>query len=228
MKRTILVCFLLFPFLFSCASTPSEPMKSGYEKDAIELHAKANKLLNYKNKKSHALVVCVYQLSNPNPFNQLRGSREGLYSLLECSVFDPASVSVTKQVVVNPGKDVNVKLDRAEGARYVALVAGYYDSIEKDKITRLYQIPEVTERSGLFWLKKTVKPGKLDINVILGSKQIYDPKPAEQAKAEKTGTESPGQAKDVKAQSSEKVKTTTAQESRAQEAPETLGVSRGI
>jgi type VI secretion system VasD/TssJ family lipoprotein len=181
MARAVFVCFLLAPFLFSCASAPVEPVKWGYEKDAIELHLKADKQLNFKEKKAHALVVCVYQLMSPNAFNQLAGSKNGLYTLLECSVFDPAGVAVSKQIVVNPGKDVNIKLDRAEGAKYVALVAGYY-AIDKDKIIRLYQIPEITERSGFLWLRKTTRPDKLDVSLYLAPRQIQDILPPEQSK----------------------------------------------
>ncbi len=184
MVRAVLACFLLAPFIFSCASAPVEPVKWGYEKDAIELHLKADKQLNYKDKKAHALVICVYQLISPNAFDQLSGSRNGLSSLLECSVFDPAGVAVSKQIFVSPGKDMDIKLDRAEGAKYVALVAGYY-AIDKDKITRLYQIPEVTERSGFLWLNKTTRPDKLLISLILGSKQIQDPPPVQETKSQK-------------------------------------------
>jgi type VI secretion system VasD/TssJ family lipoprotein len=184
MLRAILVCFTIVPLIWSCASAPVEPMKWGYEKDAIELHLKADKQLNYKDKKAHALVICVYQLISPNAFNQLAGSHDGLYSLLECSVFDPSSVAVSKQIVVSPGKDVNIKLDRAEGAKYVALVAGYY-TIDKDKITRLYQITEITERSGFLWLKKTTKPEKLVIDLICGSRQLQDPQPTQDTKPSK-------------------------------------------
>jgi len=191
MRSAVLLTTFLALFLFSCASAPVEPVKYGYEKDAVELHLKADKQLNYKDKKAHALVICVYQLMNPNAFNQLSGSRNGLYSLLECSVFDPAAVAVSRQIVVSPGKDMDIKLDRAEGARYVALVAGYY-TIDKEKITRLYQIPEVTERSGFLWLNKTTRPDKLDISLILGARQLMDPKadsedvkPEKEAKPEK-------------------------------------------
>lgn len=195
MVRAVLVCVFLAPFIFSCASAPVEPVKYGYEKDAIELHFKADKQLNYKDKKAHALVICVYQLMNPNAFNQLAGNRNGLYSLLECSVFDPSGVALSKQIVVNPGKDMNIKLDRAEGARYVALVAGYY-TIEKEKITRLYKIPEISERSGFLWLNKTIRPDKLEISLILGSRQIQDPQPEKEAKSEKETT--PAKRKDSK------------------------------
>jgi type VI secretion system VasD/TssJ family lipoprotein len=181
MRRAVLVCLFFAPFFFSCASAPVEPVKYGYEKDAIELHLKADKQLNYKDKKAHALVICVYQLMSPNAFNQLAGSRGGLYSLLECSVFDPAGVAVSKQVVVSPGKGMDIKLDRAEGAKYVALVAGYY-TIDKEKITRLYKIPEITERSGFLWLNKTTRPDKLDIDLILAPRQLQDPPTEKEAK----------------------------------------------
>jgi type VI secretion system VasD/TssJ family lipoprotein len=184
MRRAVLMCFFCAPFIFSCASAPVEPVKYGYEKDAIELHLKVDKQLNYKDKKAHALVICVYQLISPNAFNQLAGSRNGLNSLLECSVFDPAGVAVSKQIFVSPGKDLNIKLDRAEGARYVALVAGYY-TIEKEKITRLYKIPEITQRSGFLWLNKTTMPDKLEISLILASRQIQDPQPEKEARSEK-------------------------------------------
>lgn len=184
MLRVILVCFTIASLICSCASAPVEPMKWGYEKDAIELHLKADKQLNYKDKKAHALVICVYQLISPNAFNQLADSRDGLYKLLECSVFDQASAAVSRQIVVNPGKDVEVTIDRAEGAKFVALVAGYY-SIDKTKIVRLYQVPEITKRSGFLWLNKTTKPDKLDIKLTLGSRQIQDPQPVQEAKQSK-------------------------------------------
>lgn len=173
MKRVVPVCVLLLWVLLSCSSTPSQGVKWEYEKNAIELNFTADKQLNYKDKKAHALVVCVYQLTSPNAYEQLAGSRDGLYTLLECQVFDPAGVAVTKQIVVSPGKSVNAKLDRAEGAKYVALVAGYY-GIERAKITRLYEIPEVSERSGFLWLKKTIKPGLLVVNLTLGARQLID------------------------------------------------------
>jgi len=175
MKKMLWLCCVLFFFVCSCA-TPSA--KSGtaaqweYEKDAITLNLKADKLLNLKDRKPHSLALCVYQLKNPNAFTQLAGDRGGIYQLLQCQIFDP-SVAVSKQLFVTPGKDVNTSLDRAEGARYVAVVAGYY-GVDKDKIVRLYKIPEITKRKGLL-LTKTVKPGKLAIILTLGALQIQDP-----------------------------------------------------
>jgi type VI secretion system VasD/TssJ family lipoprotein len=169
MKKGILVCFLLCAFLCSCASGPTDQQKWGYEKDAVVLKITADKKLNIMDKKAHALVLFVYQLTSPNAFNQLADSRAGRAKLLDDSTaFDPASVVMSKQVVVNPGKDMTVTLDRAEGAKYVALAAGYFATMDKDKITRIYQVPEVSR--GVF--SSGTKPGKLEINLVLAPTRI--------------------------------------------------------
>lgn len=175
MKRNLVACFLAGFFLLSCASGPSGGQgdsagKWGYEKDAVVLHISADKKLNFKDKKAHALVLCVYQLMSPNAFNQLSDSREGVYKLLECSVFDPASVAVSKQIVVNPGKDMDVKLDRAEGARYVAVVAGYFATMDKDKICRMYKVPEVAKSM----FNRSTRPDKLEVKLVLGPTRIQN------------------------------------------------------
>jgi type VI secretion system VasD/TssJ family lipoprotein len=168
MKKGILVCFLLCSFLCSCAG-PTEQQKWGYEKDAVVVKITADKKLNFMDKKAHALVLFMYQLTSPNAFNQLADSRAGRAKLLDdSSAFDTASVVMTKQIVVNPGKDMVVKLDRAEGAKYVALAAGYFATMDKDKITRIYQVPEVSR--GFF--KSGTKAGPLEINLILAPTRI--------------------------------------------------------
>lgn len=177
MQKSVLGLLIMLALVWSCATTPAktggEPAAQWeYEKDAISLQLKVDKQLNFKDRKPHSLALCVYQLKSPNAFNQLAGDRNGIYQLLQCQIFDP-SVAVSKQIFVTPGKDVDTKLDRAEGATYVAVVAGYY-GIDKDKIVRLYKIPEITERKGVM-LTKVTKPGKLEIRLILGAVQLQDP-----------------------------------------------------
>jgi len=173
MKKFVLFCSMLI--FCSCATTSTETAPADqlvYEKDAIALNLKVDKQLNLKNRKPHSLAICVYQLKSPNAFNQLAGDRNGIYQLLQCQIFDP-SIAISKQIFATPGKDIKTALDRAEGASYVAIVAGYYN-IEKDKIIRLYKIPTIIEHKGIF-LTRTVRPGKLDITLTLGALQLQDP-----------------------------------------------------
>lgn len=142
-----------------------------YEKNAIRLELKSDPKLNLNQGMPHPLLVCVYQLRDPNSFNQLANDEDGLYKLLECSLFDMSVVS-SKRITVHPGQDMKVSLDRAEDAKYVAVVAGYY-LIRKERITRLFEIPVVEKRRGFLWLNKYATLGILDIQLTLGPRQIH-------------------------------------------------------
>jgi type VI secretion system VasD/TssJ family lipoprotein len=151
-------------FTASCAA-PS-PARWEYEEKAINLSFDADKKLNVRDGKAHTLSVCVYQLRDPNAFRQLAEDTDGLYKLLDCSSFD-SSVANTRRVIVNPGKNLKVSLDRAEGAKFVGIAAGYYN-IDHDKIVRFYKIPQ--EKRGFF--SRRMVPMPLNATIKLGPKQI--------------------------------------------------------
>jgi type VI secretion system VasD/TssJ family lipoprotein len=177
MKKIFIGSFLLAILVCACATTAKEQKSANiwaFEKDAITLDLKTDKKLNLRNKKPHTVLVCVYQLKHPTAFNKLTRDQTGLQELLECQVFDPSMVASTR-IIVNPGQDINMKLDRAEGTQFVALVAGYY-TVDKNKIVRLYQIPALPKKY-LFWRGKTLKPNPISITLILGASQLDDPQP---------------------------------------------------
>ncbi|UCE52981.1 MAG: type VI secretion system lipoprotein TssJ [Desulfobacterales bacterium] len=156
--------------IWSCAAKQLPPPESEYEKDAIKIHVKADPQLNLSDGKPHTLLVCVYQLNDPNAFNQLAGDQEGLYRLLECDLFD-ASVDGAKKLIVQPGQNTTFNLDRSQGARYVAVAAGYY-LIERERVVRLYEIPVIIEKKGFIRRSKRKKLDTLEIDLKLGSQQI--------------------------------------------------------
>lgn len=162
----MLVLFVFF--LVSCAPKVLPPPQWTYEKDAIKLHVAADPMLNLDDGKAHTLYVCIYQLKDPNGFNQLSSDQSGLYKLLDCQLFDQG-VASSKRLIVHPGEDTTLVLDRAENAKYLAVVAGYYD-IVKERITRLVEIPVIIEEKG--FMAKERKPGLLDITLFLGPRQI--------------------------------------------------------
>jgi len=141
----------------------------GYEKDAIRLRVKSDPQLNLYQRSPHTLVLCVYQLKDPNAFNQQLEEKEGLWKLLECGRFDP-SVTHSKRVVIQPGQEVTELLDRPEGARYVGLVAGYY-ALQKERVVRLFPIPVVSEKKGNMIF---LKPGMLNIDLYMGPQEIQE------------------------------------------------------
>lgn len=165
-----LMMVLTLIMLAACASQPLPPPEWTYEPEAIKIHLKADPKLNFDEGVAHTLVVCLYQLKDPNAFNQLSQDMDGISNLLQCALFD-TGVATAKRLIVNPGQSVDLTMDRAEGAKYVAVVAGYY-TLEKDRMIRLYDIPVVVETKG--WIKRTKlsKPGPLTIQLDLGPSQI--------------------------------------------------------
>lgn len=156
--------------LVACATPQLPPTQWSYEKDAIRMHIKADNRLNLADDEAHTLLLCIYQLSDPNTFNQLSNDDDGLYKLLECSLFGNGAAAA-KRLIIQPGQDLNLTLDRAEGARYVAMVAGY-SIMDKARMIKMVEIPETIDEKG--FLKKTItrKPARLDIDIVLGPQQI--------------------------------------------------------
>jgi type VI secretion system VasD/TssJ family lipoprotein len=141
-----------------------------YQPNSIQIRFKSDARLNEYDGKSHALTICLYQLSKPNAFNDLAKSQSGLSKLLECQRFDQ-SVSLAQQVFVQPNEDRLLYLDRGESAKYVALVAGYYDQ-DPGSVTRLYQIPIKTTKEGWLFPDYSESPETLFVNLLLGPKEI--------------------------------------------------------
>lgn len=140
-----------------------------YEREAVRIHLKADPRLNLFDATAHTLFICVYHLRDPNGFNQLLDETDGIGKLLECARFDP-SVMGTRKIVVQPGGEVNETVDRPEGAKYVALVAGY-SRLRKEDSVRLYPVPIIEKRIG--WsVRSTAMPGPLAIDLFLGPDAI--------------------------------------------------------
>jgi len=162
------ICCLFF--LASCATVPPAPPQYSYSKDAVNIQINADPQLNLYQSSPHTLLICVYQLSDPNAFNRLTGDINGIYQLLSCSQFDP-SVTHSKRFIVQPDQKVTYTLDRAEGTKYVAIGAGYYN-VRKEDMVRLYEIPIVEKTLGTFSKTRIAEPGILDLELELGSTTI--------------------------------------------------------
>ncbi len=178
MGLKILVLFVVLFHVVSCGHDkgarqrePGQPpLSCPYKKSAIQIMLKADPELNPYDNAPHTLYICFYQLKDPNSFNLKAGDKDGLYDLLDCSLFD-SSVTSFERVTVEPGKDRTITLDRAEGSNYVAMVAGYF-KMEKDRIIRFWEIPVDSKTKILAPWKKYRMCKDLYLEVTLGSQQI--------------------------------------------------------
>jgi type VI secretion system VasD/TssJ family lipoprotein len=119
---------------------------------------------------SHNLMLCVYQLSGPNAFQELAADAVGIRKLLDCDLFDPTVVHAERRFVF-PGEEAALVMDRMEGARYVGLTAGYND-LQPGRVTALLAFPVDEGSSSWRPWSKTYQPGKLMVDIVLGTRSI--------------------------------------------------------
>ena len=136
-KSLLLLLVLAACAVMGCSARTQivKTVEDGAGKDVIEILIKADPQLNLFEKSAHALLLCLYQLKDPDGFNQLERARGGVPKLLDCGRFD-ATVVDARQFVVQPGEDLADIRDRGEGARYIGVATGYY-SLGKEKVTGL-------------------------------------------------------------------------------------------
>lgn len=177
MKRFLLVTVVAVSMLAlaACASKPKpKPDRPGFLENGVVLHLEADPMLNLYDGQPHTLLLCVYQLQDPNAFNQYRQDYSGISKLLEGKRFDP-SVAAAKRIFVQPGDNQGLVLDRAEGARFVGVVAGYYN-MNKDQATRLFEVPLLEQEKGWFSKEVVFSYGVLEVSLKLGSEDFHEVK----------------------------------------------------
>jgi len=173
MRRT-LGWLITAALLASCAAAPKSEAPDAplpFKKDGIRLDVKAGPDLNTYNEQSHTLVMVVFQLEDPNKFNQLLQDPNGVAKLFDPAGFEGGALG-RKQLVVQPGEESKVYLDRAKGARYLGLVAGYYRT---DSKTSGRLLPLKILRSTSFMAAKgQPEPAESLVKLNLGREGITD------------------------------------------------------
>ncbi|MBN1290594.1 MAG: type VI secretion system lipoprotein TssJ [Candidatus Latescibacteria bacterium] len=162
---------LLLPTLFFCSQKPDPTPVWSYEPQGITVHYKADALLNAFNSEPHTVVLLVFQLTSIDAFNRLVKTEDGLKKLLQGENFDASVVNMDK-IIVQPGESDSFVLNRAENARWIGIVAGYYELIP-GFVNHSFKIPFEIDETGRFWKKKKhALIQQLNINLILGTRAI--------------------------------------------------------
>jgi len=100
-------------------------------------------------------------------FEELAANEGGIRKLLACDRFDKSVVHYERRFV-NPGSNATLSLDRAEGAQFMGVAAGYYD-LQPGLVTRTWQFPlKVDQEGSLFWKSDVYSPGTLTMDLLLG------------------------------------------------------------
>ena len=142
--------------------------------NGIRLRFQATAMLNSYESNPHTLSVCVYQFSDPNAFNDMCKTKDGLVKLLKCENFGGGVAGVTR-IILQPGELRNIMMDRAEGAKFVAVVGGFYD-LKPEGASLLFEIPITVFKKGFIFKKKYQVPGQFEVKISLGANAISEVK----------------------------------------------------
>ena len=138
--------------------------------DGLVLEIRASKDLNLFEGKPHTALLCVYQLEKQDAFKTLVDQEGGISRLLQCSAFDP-TVKMTTRIFLQPGESAVHTLDRAEGARFVAVVAGYF-SPSAGRRFGLWHMAVDQETSGIFWKTTVYSAGVTRLHLHLDAQNV--------------------------------------------------------
>jgi type VI secretion system VasD/TssJ family lipoprotein len=174
----VVFSFFLFTSCGTKATTDTAAVAPGksawsFARGGIKIQYTADNMLNVYENEPHTLLLAVYQLNNINAFNSLAQDVDGLKKLLHAQGLDSGVVGVNK-IIVQPGEEKTVVLNRAEDARWVGIVAGYY-ALGPDQVSRLFNIPLITEKKGMYGFRKTEsRVGQMTIKLFLGPSAVHE------------------------------------------------------
>ena len=166
------LCF--FVLLAACSSKKEPPSEWSYGKKSVTVTYEAAKDLNEVDGRQHSLLLVIYQLNDVNAFNRFAGYKEGFDKLLAAESFD-ASVMAVEKKFIEPGSSGTLEYDRAENAKYLGMVDGYYN-LTPQKSVLLKEITYGSKRTGMLKLSKKTVINPLTVNIVLGKDGIREEK----------------------------------------------------
>jgi len=136
----------------------------------IVLDISAAQDLNMFNEQPHTLVLVLYQLADPNAFNQMLGNSATLEQMLDGNDFD-RSVLTWQKLVIQPGEKQKFTLNRAAGVHYLGIVTGYF-SQSVAAISRLVSVEVTQEKKRFFWTQTVPQTAETQVQLVLGRSGI--------------------------------------------------------
>ena len=102
--------------------------------------------LNAISGRPHSVALGVFQLNDPNTFLGLAETKEGALQLLNSGRIDDTIAQFTR-IILQPGEEKIATLPRAQGAKYIALISGYY-GLNTELDIKVFNVPIKAAKRG--------------------------------------------------------------------------------
>lgn len=151
---------------------PDSDVPWAYQSGAVILQIAASDRLNEHEGEPSSLMLCVYELASREGVDKRLGSPEAFAELLSCRRFDD-SVVTSRRIFFDPGQAQQLLLDREEGVRWIAVIAGYFHGTPT-RSARVIPVPIQNIIEGRIPFFKTThrEPGQAIIPVRLGPSEL--------------------------------------------------------
>ncbi|AJX34515.1 type VI secretion system lipoprotein TssJ [Burkholderia oklahomensis] len=166
-----------FSALAGCAAGVTEEqaradVRWDYMPDALRIDIDASPRLNEYLNAPHTLLLTIFQTADAQAFRNLADDPDRLRATLAAGGTATGVIQTTRYVV-SPGARVALSIDRAQQARYIGIVAGYYDA-DGPRSMRLYDVPLQIDKRGWFSPTYRAAPRMLELKLRLGAQSITD------------------------------------------------------
>lgn len=143
-----------------------------FAKNGIMIELISDVDLNFYANRPHTMVLGVVQLEDEKAFPKLLTQPETLANALATGVLPQGALHMDRYVV-SPDTRVVMQLDRVQDAKYVGILAGYYQ-FEPARSARYFRIPLNLSSSGLVFKDYKATPAALAVRLMLGPQRIVN------------------------------------------------------
>jgi len=141
-----------------------------YAEGGIVLKVSTPADLNRYDNEAHSLVVAVLQTADSIPFYQLLDDAGGLEQVLQGGK-PPAGVLHVVRYAIEPARQVEIRLDRAQDARQVGVIAAFY-GVAPVRTAKLFNFPVKVEKSGMVVKDYVTRVSNAALTLKLGADTI--------------------------------------------------------
>jgi type VI secretion system VasD/TssJ family lipoprotein len=143
-----------------------------FAENAVLIELEADARLNDYGGEAHTLVLGVYQMEDSAAFYKLAADPSLMSKALESGKGDDGFVQFVRYVVI-PGQRVILSASRAQKAKFVGIVAGYYQ-MDAARSTRLFEVPLTIASDGLVTTTYKAAPATLVLRLNLGAEGVVN------------------------------------------------------
>ena len=143
-----------------------------FAENAVLIELEADPRLNEYGGEAHTLVLGVYQMEDSAVFYKLAADASLLAKALESGKGGDGFVQFVRYVVT-PGQRTILSAARAQKAKFVGIVAGYYQ-MDAARSTRLFEVPLTVASDGLVTKTYKAAPATLVLRLNLGAEGVVN------------------------------------------------------